>query len=101
MQHQNGQAYDDEQQQQYVQQMYNEQMNQMNNSEQYHEQVMYQETSEQQFSQVVFLYLPLILGDKIMDDKLVYIPNDEEKQNYTFCRLNYLLDTSSFASKCI
>lgn len=52
MQMQNGQAYNDEQQQQYVQQMYNEQMNQMNNSEQYHEQVMCQESSEQQFSQV-------------------------------------------------
>jgi hypothetical protein len=46
-----GQAYDQQQQQQYVEQMFTEQMNQMNNSEQYHEQVMYQD-SEHQMSQV-------------------------------------------------
>ena len=31
-----------------------------------------------------------VLGDKTMDDKLIYIPNDD-KQNFPFCRLKLLV----------
>ena len=42
-----------------------------------------------------------ILRDKTIDDKLTYFPNDD-KQKYSFCRLNVLvecLDTNSFDPK--
>ena len=34
-----------------------------------------------------------ILRDRTLDDKLIYIPNDD-KQNYSFCRLKLLGTTS-------
>ena len=41
-----------------------------------------------------------ILGDKIMDDKLKYISNDDtKKKNYSLCKFKLLVERFSFSSE--